>query len=102
MVGVILWSELARDDLRKVVEYIAQNNPVAARAMGYRLIAAVESLQEFPRRARVVPEYGRDNLREVIVGSYRVVVQLNASATTITVVRIWHAARGFPEIPPVE
>jgi plasmid stabilization system protein ParE len=41
-------------------------------------------------------------LREVIVGSYRVVVQLNASATTITVVRIWHAARGFPEIPPAE
>jgi plasmid stabilization system protein ParE len=102
MAGVILWSELARDDLRKIVEYIAQDNPAAARAMGYRLIAAVESLQEFPRRARVVPEYGRDNLREVLVGRYRVVVHSDAAANAIIVARLWHSARGFPKIPSLE
>jgi plasmid stabilization system protein ParE len=98
MALVVLWTETALADLRSLVEYIAADHPPAARKMGERLIAAVENLVEYPRRARVVPEYSRESLREVIVAPYRIVVLLDDAAQTLTVVRIWHAARGRPDL----
>lgn len=99
MALVVLWTEAALLDLRNIVAYIASDNPAAARKMGERLIAAVENLAEHPRSARVVPEYSRETLREVIVAPYRIVVQLDDPAHTLTVIRLWHAAAVNPAFP---
>jgi len=98
MAFVVLWTETALLDLRNIVAYIAADNPAAARKMGERLIAAVEGLIEHPRSARVVPEYSRETLREVIAAPYRIVIQIDDAARTLTVIRLWHAARGQPRL----
>ena len=45
-----------------------------------------------------MPEFGDALIREIIVGSYRVVYRLDNSQHLVEVIRSWHAARGTPEI----
>jgi len=47
---------------------------------------------------RVVPEFDNGNIRELIETPYRLVYRIDESHESIEVVRIWHAARGKPEI----
>jgi plasmid stabilization system protein ParE len=55
-------------------------------------------LQEHPRMGRVVPEFNKQDLREVIVSPYRIIYRLNDESKLIEVIRIWHAARDTPEV----
>ena len=67
------WTIGARSDLREAVAYVAADSLTYATATARRLISAVERLDRYPRLGRTVPEYGDPALRELIVGSYRVV-----------------------------
>jgi plasmid stabilization system protein ParE len=46
----------------------------------------------------VVPEERDPSVREIIVEPYRVIYELNATTGTVDVLRVWHAARGRPEM----
>ena len=95
----IIWSELARDDLRSVVLFIAQDNPSVAESFGYRLMSKVDVLAQFPQLGRVVPEENDETIREIILRPYRIIYKVLAGKQIIGVVRVWHGARGEPEIP---
>jgi toxin ParE1/3/4 len=97
---VFLSSE-ALSDLEQIVAYIAPRNPAAAERMGNHLLDAALSLQSFPERGRVVPEFREDQLREIVFRSYRIIYRVKSSDATVEVVRFWHGARGFPHIPRV-
>ena len=96
----IVWTAQAREDLSSIVRFIAMDNPTAAEAFGYLLISKVELLANHPHLGRIVPECGEEMIREIIVRPYRVVYRVAEGDKTIAVARIWHAARGEPEIPP--
>lgn len=89
----------AEADLEDIVRYIAGHNPDAAVRMGYALIARAEGLAAFPEIGRVVPEFRRADLREVIHRTFRVIYRLKRDAEVVEIVRFWHGARGFPHIP---
>ncbi len=89
----------ALSDLERIIAYIAPHNAVAAGQMGTRLLDAALSLNTFPERGRMVPEFRRPELREIIFRSYRIIYRVNASDGSVEVVRFWHGARGFPHIP---
>ena len=95
----VFLSNEALSDLEGVVTYIARHNPSAAARMGNHLLDAAFSLNTFPQRGRVVPEFRGTELREIIFRSYRIIYRVMDSDRRIEVVRIWHAARGFPQIP---
>ena len=95
----IVWSEIALTDLRELVHYIARDDRQVAKRFGDLIVAKVESLQTFPRMGRIVPEYRDDRLRELIITPYRIVFETDDSAMTLSVLRIWHGARGKPEFP---
>jgi len=44
----IIWSRQARDDLRDIVTFIAEDNPTIAESFGFRLMAKVDLLAQFP------------------------------------------------------
>lgn len=94
----IIWSELACQDLRDIVEFIARDNRQVAEAFGFLLISKVDSLSRFPRMGRVVPEIEDDAFREIIFRSYRIIYHVEDAQHAIAVIRIWHGARGEPEI----
>ena len=54
----------ARADLESIVRFIARQNPDAAARVGYELTVRAEGLATFPLIGRVVPEFGREDLRE--------------------------------------
>jgi toxin ParE1/3/4 len=94
----LIWSPGARDDLRDLVRFIALDNAERAATFGYTLIHRIERVQEFPEMGRIVPEKRNPLLREVIVRPYRLIYRLSNDLKMIEIVRIWHAARGEPEV----
>lgn len=95
----VIISHSAQADLEDIVRYVARHNPEAAARLGYALIARAEALAQFPEMGRVVPEFRRTELREVVHRSYRVIYRLSAETEAIEIVRFWHGARGFPHVP---
>lgn len=96
----IVWSQSALDDLRDLVRYIARDDRHVARRFGDLIVNKVQALQTFPRIGRVVPEYREESLREVIITPYRIVYEIDDDASQLTILRIWHSARGNLELAP--
>lgn len=86
-------------DLEDIVRYIARHNPDSAARVGYALIARAERPAAFPETGRVVPEFRRPDLREVIHRTFRVIYHVKRDSGVVEIVRFWHGARGFPHIP---
>ena len=95
----VLLSDDALNDLERIVAYIAPHNPAAAERMGNQLLDAALSLRTLPERGRVVPEFRKTELREIIFRSYRIIYRMNNADRSLEIIRFWHAARGFPHIP---
>ena len=98
MAHKIIWSLQARDDLREIVLFIAAHNPAAAETFGLRLMTKADSLANFPLLGRVVPGENDENIREIILRPYRIIYRVIPGQQLIAIVRIWHGARGEPEI----
>jgi addiction module RelE/StbE family toxin len=87
-VTTVRWTEQAVADLRSIREFIERDSPRYGRLVAERLYEATVRLELFPRSGRVVPEVGRHDLRELIVGDYRIVYRLEAGvAVLLTVFR---------------
>ena len=88
----------AIEDLRVIAEYIAADNPERALTFGEELLTRALEAGELPKAGRIVPEVGDPTVRELIHKSYRIVYKIEVNAGVVYVVRIWHAARGEPDI----
>ncbi len=82
----LTWSPQALRDLEGIRAYIALDSPRYADLTVRRVVAAVERLKAFPESGRVVPEQSAPDIREVIVGRYRVVYRRKAGAVEIAMV----------------
>ncbi len=81
------------------MRFIARDNSDAAGRVGYELVVRAEGLARFPEMGRMVPEFKRAGLREVVCRSYRIIHRLDRERQLVEIVRFWHAARGFPQLP---
>jgi toxin ParE1/3/4 len=91
----IRWSASARLDLREIQAYIARDSRVYARRFIDRIKKAVESIPRFPDAGSRVPEWDRDDMREIFVGNYRVIYRADADVVIIAVI---HAARTLRDL----
>ncbi len=94
----IIWTLRARDDLKETVKFIARDNPAAALKLGDEIFKRVDDLERFPLMGRMVPERKQNELRELIFKNYRVVYRVEEMKQQIEVLRVWHAARGEPDL----
>lgn len=95
----LTWSPLSRDDLRDIVRFISCDSSQRAQAFALRLIAHTDMLLEHPESGRVVPDYHVPHIREIIHRPYRIVYRVDHERRLVEISRVWHAARGTPEIP---
>lgn len=72
----LLWTERALADLRDMGDYIALRNPAAALSFTMELMIKAETLVEQLILGRVVPELGREDIRELIYGNYLIVYRV--------------------------
>ena len=70
------WMPRSLEDLRAIRRYIAQDNPRAARRWVERLRERARAATKAPKGGRRVPEIDRDDVREVIVGNYRIIYRI--------------------------
>lgn len=79
----IVWTEPAIADLGSIAEYIAVENPPAAKELVAKAIAAVERLEKFPESSRRPPELGTSRYREVVCGPCRIFYRHEAERVII-------------------
>ncbi len=79
----------AEYDLDRLVGYLAERNPHAAKRAAATLTSAIRSLDEFAERGRVGPS---KELRELVVrfGRDGFVVQYRVERTRVIVARVLH------------
>lgn len=70
----VTWTQQALEDLRAASLYIAHDSPRYAVIFSSRIVEATARLAVFPND--IVPELGRPDLRELLVGDYRVIYRL--------------------------
>jgi toxin ParE1/3/4 len=70
------WTGRARRDLIEIGRYIARDKPGAARRWVERLRSTAKKAAKQPLAGRRIPELGNDNVREVLLGQYRIVYQI--------------------------
>ena len=72
----VLWTDAARLDLERIVEFIAEENPANALTVLARLERRCQALAALPERGRIVPEARAVDVltyRELIEGPWRIV-----------------------------
>jgi toxin ParE1/3/4 len=89
------WTNQALADVVGICEFIAKDAPSYAHLFARDVFQAAERLQSFPKAGRVVPEYGKPSIREIILGNYRIIYRLTGSRAQV--LTVYHGARLLPE-----
>ena len=94
----VRWTEQAVAYLQAIRQYIERDSPHYGRVVPERLFNATLRLELFPRSGRVVPDLEREDVRELIVGEYRIVYLVEPDA--VTLLTVFRSSRLFPAVLP--
>jgi toxin ParE1/3/4 len=90
----IVWTEPARQDLRDIFEYIAEENPHAARALLNEIKDRVLLLKNNPQIGRP----GRvDGTRELVLTGTRYILPYRIKQQQIQILAVFHTAKKWPD-----
>lgn len=87
----IEWSESAKNDLRKIVEYLSQDSPSYSEYFIKGILEKIDYLMDFPKIGHKVLESDDPNDRELNFQRYR--IMYNISHEVITIEMIIHGSR---------
>ena len=90
---MVIWSVPAKQDLKSIYDYIATDSKYYAIKVSQDFVEKSESLAEFPKMGRMVPEIDNPNIRELIIYSYRLIYEI--SSNQIKILAIIHSKQNF-------
>lgn len=76
--------------MNRTVDFISKDKPAAALRWAKEVYRKVSRLKRFPRSGRVVPEFGREEVREILIGNYRVIYKIEK---TVFILAVHHGAK---------
>jgi toxin ParE1/3/4 len=82
----IVWSSRAAQDLDSIADYIAADSPAYAGVVLKNIVNQTRILARFPQAGRKVPEFDDENVRELVVYSYRIIYRLQPDEVLIAAV----------------
>ncbi len=85
------WTERARNDALEYAAHIAKDKPSAAAKWLEAISDKADMAALFPASGRMVPEFAREDLREVFAASHRIVYRLLEDG--VEILRVFHGAR---------
>jgi toxin ParE1/3/4 len=88
----VAWTDSAIQALNDIGEYIAKDSERYAKMVVQHLIESTGLLESHPKAGRIVPEFNKKNIRELIRGSYRIVYRI-VDFTRIDILTVHHSAR---------
>ena len=96
MARKVVWTDPAAADLVETVEYIARDSPAFAATLAKRVCDAGDSLSQGAERGRRFPDPEYPHLRELIIGPYRLIYQVEAKRVVIH--GVLHGRRDVPSL----
>ncbi len=94
----VIWSDSAIEDLEKICEYIALDNPEAAGRIGRGILDHVKILETFPAIGPAYPRRSSGAVREIVFRNYRIFYEVTGNPKSVHILRVWHGARGEPDL----
>jgi len=88
----IVWTDLSAADLNEIFDFIADDSVRYASITTNKIYQRVQPLIENPLMGRMVPEFNKKDIRELIEGSYRIIYRIK-NASQIDILRVYHVAR---------
>lgn len=89
----LVYTDDAVEDLIRLRQFIASNNPQAAARVAAELIDKIGLLTEFPKMGTPVElALEPDSVRDMVFGRY--VVRYSLHASTLIILRVWHSLEG--------
>ena len=76
----IVWSIIAENDLKHIIDYIADDSPPNALKIFKRIKQKASSLYTFPERGRIVPELRDQGIlqyRELVISPWRILYRIS-------------------------
>lgn len=87
----IKWTPQALEDIETIANFIARDSTYYAGIFTEKIFEAVEHLELFPESGQTVPELNRKEIREVILGNYRIIYRLKEDI--VEILTVYHPAR---------
>ncbi|MEI6436552.1 MAG: type II toxin-antitoxin system RelE/ParE family toxin [Bacteroidota bacterium] len=88
----IIWSNRSLTDLQEIGDYISKDSVQYARLTLERIIGTAVILETHPLIGRKTPEINDPSVRELIIGSYRLIYKV-AKRQNIYVLTVHHSSR---------
>ena len=89
----IVWTNLARQDVNAIWNFIESRNPDAAEMVDSEILRAVEGLLQFPKRGK--PGRVKRTRELVVLGLPYIVVYL-LQESRVVILRVLHGAQNWP------
>ncbi|MEW6102492.1 MAG: type II toxin-antitoxin system RelE/ParE family toxin [bacterium] len=90
----LIWTEDGIKSFEDIIQYIAKDSSYYASNFGRKVLESIENLMEFPKMGRIVPEYNKPNIRELIYQNYRIVYRIGKNI--IYILLIIHGSKELP------
>ena len=95
----VVWSNIAENDLKNIIEYIADDSPPSALKIFKSLKQKASSLNTFPQRGRIVPELQDQGIlqyRELVISPWRILYRI--SEKNVFVLSVLDSRRNIEDI----
>jgi plasmid stabilization system protein ParE len=90
----VYWTPEAITRLEAIETYIANDAPIVAKEVIARLLGRSRQLESAPLSGRAVPEYPREDLRELLERPYRIIYRI--TDTRIEILSVMHYRQLLP------
>jgi toxin ParE1/3/4 len=87
----VRWTPQAVDDLDAIADHIARDSPQYSSLFVMDVFYAVDRLTQFPQSGRIVPELNDAMVREIILGSYRIIYRRRHDL--VEILTVYHGSR---------
>ena len=92
------WTTRANGPLDSIHAYISADRPASADEEILKIMERAEQLRPFPMLGQVYRRTSEREVREIVVGNYRVCYVIKSALNRIDILSVWHGARGEPDI----
>ena len=83
---ILIWSPDALDDIEAIGNYISRDSEFYAESTVLKIYESPQSLVNLPKRGRIVPEIGNEDIRELFVFQNRIIYEIKSSEIHILTV----------------
>ena len=90
---MVNWAEPAKKSLQQIYYFISEDSKYFAKEVVEKIISESERLIDFPKLGRKVPEINDDNVRELLIYSYRLIYEIGND--NINILALIHSKMNF-------